>query len=127
MRAEVIAEEQRVQRVGSGSESDVDVHGPSWRPALKEQLEPLVLPGGRPRRHVIAVDPGDVLVADRCERWGERFEVERGDRDLDVDYILRGEAGDGGRADVVDASARPASAALSSVAMCRNSSAQRLL
>src|SRR5258706_15876804 len=99
--AEVIAEEQRVPLIGPARDADVKVRRAA-RSRLEEELAPVAVGARRARWAMVA---RDVLVdeARTLERRSEPGAVEGGDRDLDVDDVLRRQAWHRRRADVVDA------------------------
>src|SRR5919197_1367774 len=96
MHAEVVAEEQRIALVGAARDANVDVGPPLFW--IEEPLLPVLVRACGSGRTVIP-HAGNLAETGLGEwtRVGQRRH-----RDLRVDHRLRGEAGNGGRADVVD-------------------------
>src|SRR5260370_6435594 len=101
--AEVIAEEQGVALVGPAHLTDVQVGAPLSLRGAEEQLAPLLRRIIPPPRDMVSRYALPERVSERGERRYERPCVQGRHCDLHVDDVLRGQPGDPGRPDVIDA------------------------
>ncbi len=103
---QVVAEDERVALVESPLDADVDVRRPLTGRRLDHALLEVVVGQVHAGRHVVARVFGDVDEAGARQQRHRGVEIEHAD--LNVNHVLGRQAGNGRRADVVDAECRVA-------------------
>ncbi len=102
MGAQVIAEQERIALVGPALDTHMGMGPALTEGSTKEQFLPLGIRPRKMRRAVIAMNLFVGCIPDRGHRCDQGI-IEGRDGDLNVDHIFGGQAGHGGRADVINA------------------------